>query len=211
MEDVRFSRPPARRNRGFQPNGDVINVAHASERDGVPRFTHGRKGYNSASASARCTGAAKCRQGTRPNSPSGQGLGWAGGAEWTTACIRLRSEGGTQRILFHPHHNTVRYCPMWLYGTGPSGCHHLIPNAPTLERACARRSHPPRALALHSQSGEFDTTTCPRNSSQLRAWVLETQAGIGKCVARTGGAHLRAQDSRRWPTSDSVGPTTRRE
>ena len=55
----------------------------------------------------------------------------------------------------------------------------------------ALKSHPPRVLARHSQSGDFDTTTCPKNVSQLRAWVLETQVRIAKCVARTGGAHRR--------------------
>lgn len=46
-------------------------------------------------------------------------------------------------------------------------------------------------LRCMGNSGEIDTTTCPKNSSQLRAQVSMTQAGIGKPVARTGGAHLR--------------------
>ena len=45
------------------------------------------------------------------------------------------------------------------------------------------RSHPPRALALQSYAGGYDTTTCPKNLSQLRAWVSMTQVGIGKFVA----------------------------
>ncbi|MCU0873018.1 MAG: hypothetical protein MUE50_11825, partial [Pirellulaceae bacterium] len=52
--------------------------------------------------------------------------------------------------------------------------------------------HPPRALSLPSYYGEYGTTTWPKNVSQLRAWVSMTQVGIGKFVARTGGAHLRA-------------------
>jgi len=45
----------------------------------------------------------------------------------------------------------------------------------TLIGSCALKSHPPRVLPRHSKSGEFDTTTCPTNLSQLRAWVLETK------------------------------------
>lgn len=41
-----------------------------------------------------------------------------------------------------------------------------------------------------------------QDASQLRAWVSMTSARIGKFVARTGGAHLRAQDSQRRPTSE---------
>jgi hypothetical protein len=41
-----------------------------------------------------------------------------------------------------------------------------------------------------------------QNVSQLRAWVSMPQAGNGEFVARTGGAHLRAQDGRRRSTRD---------
>jgi hypothetical protein len=65
---------------------------------------------------------------------------------------------------------------------------------------CAHRSRPPRTLAMPSYSGEFETTTCFKNLSQLRAWVWETQVRIGKSVARTGGAPEQVA-SRRFPAT----------
>ncbi len=58
-----------------------------------------------------------------------------------------------------------------------------VAKSPRRSLVLAQLGHIHLGHLLPKQSGESSTTTCPKNSSQLRTWVSMTQAGIGNFVA----------------------------
>ena len=148
----------------------------------VPGSRWSERGMRAASLLARHPHVAK-----RVNSPSSRPIcrrsltrfysSW-GGRGSTSAC-------------------TARSVSVTILGSRPGG------NQARRRQACGRAKHPDAHWFLRAQV-TFTSVTCaaspiwgvrhhfsPRNLSQLRAWVSMTQAGIGRFVAFSGGAHLR--------------------